>query len=134
MPEADTPVSATSAELPADGTVRPMTRWGTPVMHRPNQPVTAYDEELRSLVADMVATMYAADGVGLAACQIGVDAAVFVYDCPDASGTAHRGIGPTCAGQPRKHSGITTNSSRITSPGSFRPSRNSASPQNATAR
>jgi peptide deformylase len=84
--------SDTSVELPAGGTVRPMTRWGTPVMHRPNQPVTAYDEELRSLVADMVATMYAADGVGLAACQIGVDLAVFVYDCPDASGTLHRGV------------------------------------------
>jgi peptide deformylase len=40
----------------------------------------------------MVATMYAADGVGLAACQIGVDRAVFVYDCPDESGTMHRGI------------------------------------------
>jgi peptide deformylase len=92
MSEAVSPVSPTSAELPGGGTVRPMTRWGTPVMHRPNQPVTEYDAELRSLVADMVATMYAADGVGLAACQIGVDAAVFVYDCPDASGTTHRGI------------------------------------------
>ena len=40
----------------------------------------------------MVATMYAADGVGLAACQIGVDLAVFVYDCPDESGTLHRGV------------------------------------------
>ena len=52
-------------------------------MHRTARPVTSYDEELRTLVADMVATMYAADGVGLAACQIGVDLAVFVFDCPD---------------------------------------------------
>ena len=88
----DPTYSDTSVELPAGGTVRPRTRWGTPGMHRPNQPVTAYDDELRSLVADMVATMYAADGVGLAACQIGVDLAVFVYDCPDASGTLHRGV------------------------------------------
>ena len=36
----------------------------------------------------MVATMYAADGVGLAACQIGVDRAVFVFDCPDDDGRA----------------------------------------------
>ena len=36
--------------------------------------------------------MYAADGVGLAACQIGVDLAVFVFDCPDESGTPHRGV------------------------------------------
>jgi peptide deformylase len=86
------PVSPTSAELPAGGTVHPVTRWGTEVMHRKARPVTSYDEELRSLVADMVATMYAADGVGLAACQIGVDLAVFVFDCPDESGSIHRGV------------------------------------------
>ena len=93
MPGPDSPpVSPTSVVLPDDGTVRPMTRWGSAVMHRPARPVTSYDAELRLLVADMVATMYAADGVGLAACQIGVDLSVFVYDCPDASGTLHRGI------------------------------------------
>ncbi|MFN8192108.1 MAG: peptide deformylase [Nocardioidaceae bacterium] len=72
--------------LPRGGRVRPITRWGTPVMHRPQQPVTAFDADLRALAADMVATMYAADGVGLAACQVGVDLAMFVFDCPDASG------------------------------------------------
>jgi len=77
------PVNAPYGPLPTGGTVRPMTRWGTPVMHRPQQRVTAYDDALRVLVSDMVATMYAADGVGLAACQIGVDQAVFVFDCPD---------------------------------------------------
>ena len=86
------PVSPTSIDLPTGGTVRPVTRWGEPVMHRPARPVTAYDEELRGLVADMVATMYAAEGVGLAACQVGVDLAVFVFDCPDESGTIHRGV------------------------------------------
>jgi peptide deformylase len=78
--------------LPDGGVVRPITRWGTPVMHRPQQPVTAYDEALRSLVADMVATMYAAEGVGLAACQIGADVAAFVFDCPDASGQHTVGV------------------------------------------
>ena len=97
MPERDpsrqsAPVSPTSAELPSGGSVRPVTRWGETVMHRPARPVTAYDEELRTLVADMVATMYAADGVGLAACQVGVDLAVFVFDCPDADGVMHRGV------------------------------------------
>lgn len=80
--------------LPDGGTVRPMTRWGIPVMHRPQAEVTAFDASLRDLVADMVATMYAADGVGLAACQIGVDLAVFVFDCPDASG--ERTVGIVC--------------------------------------
>ena len=78
--------------LPDGGTVRPMTRWGTEVMHRPQKPVTAYDDDLRALVADMVATMDAADGVGLAACQIGEDVAVFVFDCPDDSGRRVQGV------------------------------------------
>ena len=53
---------------------------------------SAYGEELRSLVADLVATMYAADGVGLAACQIGIDLSVFVFDCPDAEGRRVAGV------------------------------------------
>jgi peptide deformylase len=61
-------------------------------MHRAQQRVENYDEELRALVADMVETMYAAEGVGLAACQIGIDKAVFVFDCPDATGTHTVGV------------------------------------------
>ena len=94
MTEIPPPEHAPYGQLPTGGTVRPITRWGTPVMHRPQQQVTAFDEELHTLVADMVATMYAADGVGLAACQIGVDAAVFVFDCPDESG--ERTVGVVC--------------------------------------
>jgi peptide deformylase len=87
-------VHAPYGPLPLGGAVRPITRWGTPVMHRPQQLVTSYDDGLRRLVADMVATMYAADGVGLAACQIGVDLAVFVFDCPDDDGG--RTVGVVC--------------------------------------
>jgi peptide deformylase len=90
----DPPAHAPYGPLPEGGTVRPMTRWGAPVMHRSQQPVTSYDDDLRALVADMVATMYAADGVGLAACQIGVDLAVFVFDCPDES--LERTVGVVC--------------------------------------
>ncbi len=85
-------VQAPHGPLPEGGVVRPMTRWGTPVMHRPQADVTAYDDDLRTLVADMVATMYAADGVGLAACQVGVDLRVFVFDCPDDSGDHTVGV------------------------------------------
>jgi peptide deformylase len=88
----DVPVSPDSPALPTDGAVRPITRWGEDVMHRVQEPVTAFDEELRRLAADMVATMYAADGVGLAACQIGVDRALFVFDCPDEDGRRHQGV------------------------------------------
>lgn len=72
-----------SRPLPQGGTARPITRWGTPVMHRELKDVTVFDEELETLVKDMVATMYAAKGVGLAANQVGVDLKVFVFDCPD---------------------------------------------------
>ena len=94
MPSSETSaaVRAPYGPLPTGGTVRPMTRWGTPVMHAPQQQVTTYDDGLATLVADMVATMYAADGVGLAACQIGVDLAVFVFDCPDADGVRWQGV------------------------------------------
>ena len=91
MPE---PEHAPYGALPDGGTVRPMTRWGTPVMHVPQKRVTEYDDGLGDLVADMVATMYAADGVGLAACQIGVDLAVFVFDCLDKAGD--RTVGVVC--------------------------------------
>lgn len=72
-----------SRPLPEGGSVRPITRWGTPVMHRELEDVTTFDEELHTLVRDMVATMYAARGVGLAANQVGENVKVFVFDCPD---------------------------------------------------
>lgn len=63
--------------------VRPIRIIGDPVLHKATRPVTEFDDELRTLVADMFDTMAAADGVGLAANQVGVDLRVFVYDCPD---------------------------------------------------
>jgi len=95
MPDPSTPPEhAPHGPLPDAGSVRPITRWGAPVMHRPQVRVESYDDGLGALVADMVATMYAADGVGLAACQIGVDLAVFVFDCPDDDG--ERTVGVVC--------------------------------------
>lgn len=70
-----------------DGVARPIVTYGSdPVLHRACAPVTAFDQALRRLVLDMFASMEAADGVGLAANQIGVDARIFVIDCPDAEG------------------------------------------------
>ena len=70
---------------------RPITLYGTPVLHQPCRPVTAFDAELAALIDDMFASMYAAEGVGLAANQIGVPLRVFVYDCRDADGIRHKG-------------------------------------------
>src|SRR3954464_15923474 len=70
-----------------DGKPRPIVTYGSdPVLHRSCAPVTVFDHALRRLVLDMFASMYAADGVGLAVNQIGVDARIFVMDCPDADG------------------------------------------------
>lgn len=66
------------------GSVRPIVRWGTPVMHRRTEPVTDFGSGLQSLLADMFATNTAAEGAGLAATQVGVSLAAFVYDCFDA--------------------------------------------------
>ncbi|WP_212995512.1 peptide deformylase [Winogradskya consettensis] len=69
------------------GTPRPITRYGEPVLHRRCAEVTVFDDALEQLIADMFASMAAAEGVGLAANQIGVDARVFVVDCPDETET-----------------------------------------------
>lgn len=90
-------VVAPHGPLPEGGSVRPITRWGAEVMHRRQQTVTSDQfgsTDLRALAADMVATMRAAEGVGLAACQIGVDLAIFVFDCPNAWG--ERVVGVVC--------------------------------------
>ena len=79
-------------ELMTGGRLLPITRWGTPVMHAPTRRVEAFDDDLRTLVRDMFTTMEAARGVGLAATQVGVDLAVFVYDCPDADDVFHQGV------------------------------------------
>src|ERR687894_764469 len=73
-------------------TVRPILVVGDPVLHTVTRPVTTFDGELRSLVKDMFDTMEAADGVGLAANQVGVDLRLFVYDCPDDYGLTFRGV------------------------------------------
>jgi len=73
------------------GTARPIIRYGTAVLHRPCARVESFGADLEALIADMFASMYAANGVGLAANQIGVGLRVFVYDCLDASGEKQTG-------------------------------------------
>jgi peptide deformylase len=73
------------------GTPRKVTVVGDPVLHKVSRQVSAFDDSLSELIDDMFATMSVASGVGLAAPQVGVDLAVFVYDCPDAEGKQHVG-------------------------------------------
>jgi peptide deformylase len=70
---------------------RPIRTFGDPVLRTAADEVVDFDESLAQLIDDMFASMYAAEGVGLAANQIGVGLSVFVYDCADASGRRHVG-------------------------------------------
>jgi peptide deformylase len=60
--------------------LRPIVRHGAAVLHRPAEPVTEITPEIDALVDDMIQTMYAAPGIGLAAPQVGVGKRVFVCD------------------------------------------------------
>jgi peptide deformylase len=73
-------------------TIRPICITGEPVLHEKAKEVTIFDEELRTLVADMFETMDKAPGVGLAAPQIGVGLRIFTYDYADDEGKERRGV------------------------------------------
>ncbi|MFJ2181540.1 peptide deformylase [Streptomyces anulatus] len=75
----------------SSGLVREMSLLGDPLLHRACEDVTDFGPSLARLVEDMFATMYAAQGVGLAANQVGVPLKVFVYDCPDDDDVRHLG-------------------------------------------
>ena len=76
--------------------VRPIVILGDPVLHKPTSQVPigsdgSLPDDLGDLITDMFDTMDAANGVGLAANQIGVGLRGFVYDCADERGmAAHR--------------------------------------------
>ena len=60
--------------------IRPILRYGESLLHTPAAEVTEFDDTLQRLIDDMIETMYAAPGVGLAATQVGVPLRVFVID------------------------------------------------------
>ena len=60
--------------------IRPIVRYGADVLHTPASPVTQITPEIQQLVDDMVQTMYAAPGIGLAAPQVGMPLRIFVAD------------------------------------------------------
>ncbi|MFD0558500.1 peptide deformylase [Stackebrandtia endophytica] len=106
---------------PTTGTARPIVYYGDPVLHRSCQPVTEFDDRLAELIADMFASMYAVDGVGLAANQIGVDARVFVLDCADESGvnTVAHVVNPTLEPAPTPRELVTQPEGCLSVPGQF---------------
>ena len=61
--------------------IRKITEYPEKVLAEVGKPVTKFDKELEDLCADMYDTMYDAEGVGLAAPQIGLNLRLFVMDC-----------------------------------------------------
>jgi peptide deformylase len=64
-------------------TIRPIRYLGDPVLRRPADPVRDFNDSIRLLIADMIESMHAAHGVGLAAPQIGVSLQIAVFGVPD---------------------------------------------------
>lgn len=88
--------------------VRDIRYLGDPVLREECEPVSRVDDEIRTLVDDLLETMYAADGVGLAAPQVGVSLRVFVYDVREDGAEPGALINPTivdAAGRQREVEG-----------------------------
>lgn len=60
--------------------IRPLLRYGATSLHQPAAPVADFTAEIDTIIGDMIETMYAAPGIGLAAPQIGVPLRIFVVD------------------------------------------------------
>src|SRR4051812_18645360 len=61
--------------------IRKITEYPEEVLAQVGKPVEKFDDELAALCEDMYETMYEAEGVGLAAPQIGLNLRLFVMDC-----------------------------------------------------
>ncbi len=83
---------ATPSEWAERGKVLRITTWDEPVMRSQTRPVEKFDDELHQLIADMFATMHAAEGVGLAAPQVDSDLSLFIYYCPDGDDKYQHGV------------------------------------------
>lgn len=60
--------------------IRPILKFGAPELQRESEPVETFDGKLRDLARDLLETMYAAPGIGLAAPQVGVNLRLLVVD------------------------------------------------------
>jgi peptide deformylase len=60
--------------------IRPILKYGDSPLHEPAVPVDAITLQVQRVIDDMIETMYAAPGIGLAAPQIGVASRIFVVD------------------------------------------------------
>ncbi|WP_374643316.1 peptide deformylase [Tabrizicola sp.] len=87
-------------------TVRRCLPWPDPILRKPAADVSAITDEVRSIWADMIDTMEAMPGYGLAAVQIGLPLRLAVVDASEARGQAVRMANPEvlhASVQPREH-------------------------------
>lgn len=66
--------------------IYPIRTFGDPVLRLPTKPIVDIDDTVHTLARDMIETMYAAPGVGLAANQIGISRRIAVFDANDELG------------------------------------------------
>jgi len=79
--ETATPAATETAQAPsAARKIYPIVKYGDPILEKPGAPIKKFDAELEQLAEDMFASMYAAQGVGLAAPQIGKSLRIAVVD------------------------------------------------------
>ena len=80
MPNKSSSSEAAPLETAAPRKIYPIVKYGDPILERPTSPVQQFDAQLEQLTEDMFASMYAAQGVGLAAPQIGHSLRLSVID------------------------------------------------------
>ncbi|MGB9464027.1 MAG: peptide deformylase [Candidatus Acidiferrum sp.] len=78
--EASSPATTSVDAITAARKIYPIVKYGDPILEKPTPQVKSFDEELEQLTEDMFASMYAAQGVGLAAPQIGKSMRLTVVD------------------------------------------------------
>jgi peptide deformylase len=69
--------------------IRPIITFPDPLLRKVSQPVERIDDDLRRLMDDMLETMYAAPGIGLAAVQVGVPRRLLVIDASEDEEVKH---------------------------------------------
>lgn len=74
-----------------------VTQYGNPVLRAVCAPITHVDEELKVLSENMLETMYAANGIGLAAPQVGLNIRLVVIDIPEEEEDEEEGAEPAMA-------------------------------------
>ena len=72
--------------------IRPILKYGAPELQLKSQPVELFDKELKTLAQDLLQTMYAAPGIGLAAPQVGINLRLTVIDITGGEEKGHQMI------------------------------------------